>query len=77
MAEKDGQNIHQGHRQRLKRRFHAEGLTHFEEHTALELLLFYAVPRQDTNPIAHRLLNRFGSLSGVFSASMREFWCRS
>lgn len=72
MAEQNGQNIHQGHRLRLKRRFHTEGLQHFEEHTALELLLFFAVPRQDTNPIAHRLLNRFGSLSGVFSASMRE-----
>lgn len=57
-------NIHSGHRQRLKNRFLADGLRSFNEINTLELLLFYAVPRKDTNPIAHRLLDRFGSLSG-------------
>ena len=61
-------NIHSGHRQRLKNRFLADGLRSFNEINTLELLLFYAVPRKDTNPIAHRLLDRFGSLSAVLEA---------
>ena len=48
-------SIHDGHRQRLKDRFCKEGLDHFEEHQVLELLLFYCIPRVDTNPIAHAL----------------------
>lgn len=62
----------QGHRERLKRRFLNEGLENFEPHNVLELLLFYAIPRIDTNPIAHRLMDRFGSLSEVFNASVSE-----
>ena len=52
-------NLHEGHRQRLKERFLREGLDHFEPHTVLELLLFYAVPQRDTNELAHRLIARF------------------
>ena len=70
MAEKKG--IHSGHRQRLKERFLREGLDGFEKHNMLELLLFYTIPQKDTNPIAHALLERFGSLGGVFSASVEE-----
>lgn len=70
MAEKKG--IHSGHRQRLKERFLRDGLDGFEKHNMLELLLFYALPQRDTNPIAHALLRRFGSLGGVFAASMEE-----
>ena len=58
-------NLHNGHRQRLKDRFLTDGLRSFNEINKLELLLFYAIPRRDTNPIAHRLLDRFGSLSAV------------
>lgn len=65
-------SIHDGHRRRLKERFRAEGLDHFEEHQVLELLLFYCIPRQDTNPIAHALLERFGSLSQVLEAPAEE-----
>ncbi|MBQ9133903.1 MAG: RadC family protein [Clostridia bacterium] len=65
-------NIHSGHRQRLKERFLREGLDGFEKHNILELLLFYTIPQRDTNPIAHALLNRFGSLKGVFAASLEE-----
>jgi DNA repair protein RadC len=65
-------SIHDGHRQRLKKRFLNEGLDHFEDYQVLELLLFYAIPRQDTNPIAHALLERFGSLAGVLDASVEE-----
>lgn len=62
-------NEHEGHRQRLRRRFIDHGLDSFEDHNVLELLLFYAMPRRDTNLIAHRLLDAFGSLSGVFDAN--------
>ena len=64
--------MHEGHRQRLKQRFLEEGLTSFQDHEVLELLLFYAIPQGDTNPIAHRLLEKFSSVSGVFGASVEE-----
>ena len=70
MANKE--TIHDGHRQRLKTRFLQEGLEHFDEHQVLELLLFYCIPRQDTNPIAHALLEHFGSLTQVMEASPSE-----
>lgn len=65
-------SVHDGHRDRLKERFSEHGLESFNDLNALELLLFYAIPRRDTNPIAHELLDRFGSLSAVLSASERE-----
>ena len=65
-------SIHDGHRQRLKERFRKEGLEHFDEVNALELLLFYCVPRRDTNPMAHALLERFGSLVQVLEAPEEE-----
>lgn len=64
--------IHDGHRQRLKERFLREGLDHFDELYVLELLLFYCIPRIDTNPIAHNLLDHFGSLTNVFEATVEE-----
>ncbi|MEF9989751.1 MAG: DNA repair protein RadC [Christensenellaceae bacterium] len=64
--------IHINHRERLRKRFTAEGLDSFEEHEALELLLFYALPQKDTNPIAHELLNQFGSLANVFDAEISD-----
>ena len=63
---------HDGHRQRLKERFLKEGLDHFSDVQVLELLLFYAIPRQDTNPIAHNLLEHFGSLAQVLEAPVEE-----
>ena len=65
-------SIHTGHRERLKRRFREEGLGNFTDIQALELLLFYSIPRVDTNPIAHALLEHFGSLSQVLEASIEE-----
>jgi len=56
----------------LKNRFRNEGLDNFDELYVLELLLFYCIPRKDTNPIAHRLLDRFGSLNGVLDATPEE-----
>ncbi len=64
--------MHEGHRKRLKKRFANEGLESFESHNVLELLLFYSIPRRDTNEIAHRLIDRFGSLEDVFNASVDE-----
>lgn len=65
-------NPHAGHRQRKKAQFLSGGLDSFASHEALELLLYYALPRVDTNEIAHRLLERFGSLNAVFSAPVEE-----
>ena len=65
-------SIHTGHRQRLKDRFLKEGLDGFNELNALELLLFYCIPQKDTNPLAHRLLDHFGSFHAVLSASPQE-----
>ena len=59
------ENIHQGHREKMRQRFLKSGLESFADHEALELLLYYAIPRQDTNPIAHRLMDRYGSLTAV------------
>lgn len=61
-------NEHKGHRDRMKEKFLNFGPSIFEEHELLEMLLYYAIPQKDTNPIAHRLLDRFGSLAGVMDA---------
>lgn len=63
---------HKQHRQRLRDRFREEGLDHFSEVHALELLLFYAIPQIDTKPLARDLLNRFGSFSQVLEATEEE-----
>lgn len=65
-------SIHDGHRQRLKDRFRREGLDNFDELYVLELLLYYCIPQKDTNPLAHRLLDTFGTLAGVLDASAEE-----
>lgn len=62
---------HNGHRQRLKDEFMARPDS-FPDHKVLELLLFYANPRSDTNPLAHTLLTHFGSLAGVLDATPDE-----
>lgn len=63
---------HEGHRERLRERFRKEGLANFQPHEVLEFLLTYSISRRDTNPIAHNLLDRFGSLEGVLEASEEE-----
>ena len=64
--------VHDGHRDRLRERFAEYGLDNFNDLNALELLLFYAIPRKDTNVLAHALLERFGTLDAVFEASPQE-----
>lgn len=65
-------SVHNGHRQRLRQRFLEEGLDHFDEIQVLELLLFYCIPRKNTNEIAHGLLERFGSVAQVMEAPVEE-----
>ena len=64
-------NIHAGHRERAIEVFikNTDGLA---DHQVLEILLFFAIPRKDTNPLAHKLLKIFGDLKGVFSANLEQ-----
>lgn len=65
-------NPHVGHRAKMRQKFERAGADAFLPHELLEMLLFHAIPYRDTNPTAHLLLDRFGSLSGVLSASREE-----
>ncbi|MBQ8390716.1 MAG: DNA repair protein RadC [Oscillibacter sp.] len=64
--------VHDGHREKMRQRFLSGGLEGFAPHEALELLLYYAIPRRDTNPTAHALMERYGSLSAVLSAPAED-----
>ncbi len=70
--EKPETNIHAGHRLRVKRRFLEHGAAQLEDHQVLELILFYSKAQEDVNPLAHRLINRFGSLKAVLDANPDE-----
>ena len=70
MAEKA--HLHAGHRERLREQFLSAGTDIFRAHQILELLLFYSVPRRDTNNLAHALIEHFGSASRVLTAGERE-----
>lgn len=65
-------SIHDGHRQRLRTRFIEQGMDDFTQVQAVEMLLFYCIPRQDTNELAHRLLDRFGSFAQILDADPEE-----
>ncbi|MDO4269940.1 MAG: JAB domain-containing protein [Eubacteriales bacterium] len=65
-------DIHAKHRKRVLDKFRASGLNTFCDHEVLELLLFFAVPRIDTNESAHGLMRRFGSLHAVFEAPVEQ-----
>lgn len=64
-------NIHLGHRQRVIENY-LRRPDSFADHQVLELLLFFVLPRVDTNPLAHKLINTFGSLGGVFNATVEQ-----
>ena len=64
--------LHDGHRQRKRQQFLSHGPESMADHELLELALFYAIPRRDTNETAHRLLDQFGSLDRVLSAPEQE-----
>ena len=65
-------SIHDGHRTRIREQFINAGFENRAEHEVLEFLLFYCIPRQDTNALAHRLIDHFGSLEQVFRAPVEE-----
>lgn len=60
------ENIHAGHRERVRERFMEEGLDAFNDHEALELLLYYCVRQKDTNELAHRMLKEYGTLHDLW-----------
>ena len=67
------ENVHSGHRERVRKEFLKNG---FDEdtppHKIMEMLLFYSIPRKDTNEIAHELVSRFGSIAGIIDAPVEE-----
>lgn len=65
-------SIHEGHRERMRKQLKTSGMDSLSDVQVLEMLLYYAAPRGDTNPAAHALLKRFGTLDGVFSAPETE-----
>ncbi|MBQ3127770.1 MAG: RadC family protein [Clostridia bacterium] len=65
-------NIHKDHRQRVRARYLSEGFGSMAEHNIVELLLFFGIPYKDTNPIAHELIETFGSLNGILDAPVEE-----
>ena len=70
--EKKPPSVHTGHRKRVKDEFLANGLNGLPDHRVLGLLLFYAIPQGDVNPLAHQLMAQFGSLAGVFHATHEQ-----
>jgi len=66
------ENIHKGHRERVRDRFMEEGLDSFKDHEVLELLLFYCVRQKDTNELAHRMLKEYGTLHDLLEAHPRD-----
>lgn len=65
-------NMHAGHRERMITRLIEQGEQTFETHELLEMLLYSSVKRADTNPLAHRLIDRFGSLNAVLNAKRED-----
>lgn len=65
-------NIHKGHRSRMREKLVRVGEGAFNTYELLEMMLYYVIPYKDTNPISQRLFMRFGSLDGIFSASVEE-----
>lgn len=74
MADSDKQksNIHRNHRQKVRERYYVSGFRGMPAHNVLEMLLFFGIPYKDTNPIAHELIEHFGSFSGVFEAKRTD-----
>lgn len=64
--------LHENHRARMQARVERDGLESLAEHEALEYLLFLAIPRKDTNALAHRLIQHFGDFCKVMEAEPEE-----
>ncbi len=65
-------DVHKEHRLRMRKKFRKNGFEGFMEHEILEMLLYYSIPRKDTNPLAHRILDKYKTLANVFDASPEE-----
>ena len=65
-------SLHDGHRDRLREKFIRHGLSSLEPHEVVELMLYAAVPRKDMNPLAHELLEGFGSFPALLDAPIEE-----
>lgn len=65
-------SLHEGHRDRVKEKIRKKGFEDLPEHEVLEYILFFSIPRKDTNPLAHELVNRFGGFAQVLEASEEE-----
>lgn len=77
MDKAEKSNLHKDHRQRVRKRFINEGsLDNFEYHQILELLLFFTVPRRDTNEIAHKMINQYGSFYNLLNAKPEDIMKR-
>ena len=72
MKKNEAENCHKGHRENVRRRFLTGGLEVFAPHEILELLLFYSIPQRDTNPLAHKLIDKYGNLFNVLSAPIED-----
>jgi len=66
------QNIHAGHRERLRQQYRTNGITNLNDINYLEALLTFAVPRADTNITAHNLIEAFGSIDNIFNAAFSQ-----
>ncbi len=71
MAESNG-GVHKNHRSRMRKKFRENGFDGFADHEILEMLLYYSVPRMNTNPLAHKILDKYKTLANVFDASPDE-----
>ncbi len=71
MSQRSDAGTHGGHRKRFKQQFMTSG-DHFHDHQLLEVLLYYSIPQGDVNPVAHRLMETFGSIAGVLDAHPAE-----
>ena len=63
---------HEGHRDRVKQKFLNVGFDNMSDSEILEMLLFYAIPRKDTNDLAKNLTDKFGTLSNVLAVPIDE-----
>ena len=63
---------HFGHRERLRGLVNNTDILSLPEHQILELMLTFVLPQRDVNPLAHNILNEFGSLANVFEASVEN-----
>ena len=69
---KQPEHYHEGHRERMRERVLRDGIDCLQDHEALEVLLYQVIKRGDTNALAHKLIRHFGSLDGVYDASIGE-----